>query len=398
MAVIPTNEEELCIMKKLTRSLCALLGAVLLVSGGAASLSAAPLSEQLSSQWDKLSEKLGKASELRERLPSLPDSAYFGADKKSTNEKITGLLREAQSILLSSDALKLVKRSEQIKEKLPKLYRTIEEYKEKRIGAPAKSLNPLTDTVADCDRKIAEAEKDIARLDNELQEIRGKVVAEMRGWGLKLTDAQADVLFSSVVGDDLLKNAVIFENVKGVTEQLSALLGQNRGDVSVARKYYGMYVTLIDILLDCQNRFIEQIDSTWIPQVSAIADGASQSLREARQALNRSDFTAAQKSIFRNNAASNELTVAAASKYRQLLTLQKRSVQKCVDNIKRDREVALNTYATVRHISDMSTVMRSGIQLFDILSAMQLPEIQSFESAGVRKEFDEITRRLQSQQ
>ena len=76
---------------------------------------------------------------------------------------------------------------------------------------------------------------------------------------MKLTDQQAEVLFSSVVGDSLLKNAVIFENVKGVTQQIAELMAQNKADTTVARKYYGMYVTLIDVLLDSQYGFIDKI-------------------------------------------------------------------------------------------------------------------------------------------
>lgn len=377
-------------MKNVKRTALALL--ILLFVGAA---HAASLPEDLRARWNDLSEILVKASSLRDKLPSLPDSAYFADDKQGTNKKITKLLREAQEILLSSDSLKLLRRTEQIRERMPELYAIIEEYKEKRIAAPIKSYNPFVHTVKDCNEKIADAEKDIARLNKELEEIRAAVTAELRASGLKLTDAQADILFSSVVGDDLLKNTIIFENVKGVTEQLSALLAQNKDDIGVARRYYGMYVTLIDILLDCQERFALEIDEKWIPQVTVIASNASKSLSEARQALTRKDFTPAQKSIFKSNAASNEMIVAAADKYRQLLTLQKKSILKCAANIKRDREVAVNTYATVRHISDMSSVIKSGIQLFDALSAMQLPEIQAFESAGVRREFDEITRRLQ---
>ena len=57
--------------------------------------------------------------------------------------------------------------------------------------------------------------------------------------------------------------------------------------------------------------------------------------------------------------------------------------------------MAVNTYSTVQHISDMDTVIHSGLQLFDVLATMQLPEIQIFDNSGVRKEFDEITKRLQ---
>ncbi|MDY2647981.1 MAG: hypothetical protein SOV63_04150, partial [Pyramidobacter porci] len=192
-----------------------------------------------------------------------------------------------------------------------------------------------------------------------------------------------------------LRNAVIFENVKGVTAQLTQLMAQNKDDTSIARKYYGMYVTLIDVLLDTQHGFVNKIDGEWRPQVKKISEGAAASLKEARAALNRSDFSADQKAIFRSNAASNEMTVKAAEQYLKLLDNQKTSVQNCIRSIERDREVAANTYATVQHISDMNAVIQSGMQLFDMLAAMQLPELQAFDSSGVRREFDEITRRLQ---
>ena len=369
--------------------------AVLLSLAGAvmAGRSCAALPEAVMSDWENLTGTLDEATVLREKQKRLPESSWLGADQQKTGAKIAKLLRRAQGILLSSETLKLADRSEEIKERLPRLYQRIEEYKNKRIGAPQKSYNPFVKTVKDCEETIAAAEKDVERLRDELAQIREAIAAELRGWGLKLTDAQADVLFSSVVGDSLLRNAVIFENVKGVTAQLTQLMAQNKDDTSIARKYYGMYVTLIDVLLDTQHGFVNKIDGEWRPQVRKISEGAAASLKEARAALNRSDFSAAQKAIFRSNAASNEMTVKAAEQYLKLLDNQKASVQNCIRSIERD--LAANTYATVQHISDMNAVVQSSMQLFDMLAAMQLPEIQAFDSSGVRREFDEITRRLQ---
>ena len=379
----------------------ALLGTLLLAAACAggnmffAGRAFAALPEAVMSKWNKLTEMLDEATVLRGKRDRLPESSWLGADKQKTNEKIKKVLRDAQEILLSADAMKLVDRSEVIKKRLPELYAEIEHYKNKRIGAPDKSYNPFTDTVADCDKKIAKAEKDIKRLNRELRDIRDKIAAELRSWGMKLTDQQAEVLFSSVVGDSLLKNAVIFENVKGVTQQIAELMAQNKADTTVARKYYGMYVTLIDVLLDSQYGFIDKIDKEWAPRVQSISEGANASLKEARAGLTRQDFTREQKNILRANAESNELTVKAAGQYSKLLSMQKASVEKCIRSIKRDREVAVNTYSTVQHISDMDTVIHSGLQLFDVLATMQLPEIQIFDNSGVRKEFDEITKRLQ---
>ena len=365
--------------------------AVLLSLAGAvmAGRSCAALPEAVMSDWENLTGTLDEATVLREKQKRLPESSWLGADQQKTGAKIAKLLRRAQGILLSSETLKLADRSEEIKERLPRLYQRIEEYKNKRIGAPQKSHNPFVKTVKAREETIAAAEKDVERLRDELAQIREAIAAELRGWGLKLTDAQADVLFSSVVGDSLLRNAVIFENVKGVTAQLTQLMAQNKDDTSIARKYYGMYVTLIDVLLDTQHGFVNKIDGEWRPQGRKISEGAAASLKEARAALNRSDFSAAQKAIFRSNAASNEMTVKAAEQYLKLLDNQKTSVQNCIRSIERDREVAANTYATVQHISDMNAVVQSGMQLFDMLA------IQAFDSSGVRREFDEITRRLQ---
>jgi len=385
-------------MKKIKGALMGMLFLAAAFAGGDNNFAGrawAALPESVMSKWNKLTEMLDEATVLRGKKERLPESSWLGADKQKTNEKITKILRNAQEILLSADAMKLVDRSEVIKKRLPELYADIEKYKNKRIGAPDKSYNPFADTVKDCDKKIAKAEKDISRLNAELADIRAKIAAELRGWGMKLTDEQAEVLFSSVVGDSLLKNAVIFENVKGVTQQIAELMAQNKADTSVARKYYGMYVTLIDVLLDSQYGFIAKIDNEWTPRVKAISDGASASLKEARAGLTRPDFSREQKNILRANAESNELTVKAATQYAKLLAQQKASVEKCIRSIKRDREVAVNTYTTVQHISDMDTVIHSGLQLFDVLSSMQLPEIQIFDNSGVRKEFDEITKRLQ---
>lgn len=242
------------------------LAALLSLAGAVmAGRACAALPEAVVSEWENLTGTLDEATVLREKQKRLPESSWLGADRQKTGAKIAKLLRRAQGILLSSETLKLVDRSEEIKERLPKLYQRIEEYKNKRIGAPQKSYNPFVKTVKDCDETIAEAEKDVKRLRGELAQIRDAITAELRGWGLKLTDAQADVLFSSVVGDSLLRNAVIFENVKGVTAQLTQLMAQNKDDTSIARKYYGMYVTLIDVLLDTQHGFVNKIDGEWRP-------------------------------------------------------------------------------------------------------------------------------------
>lgn len=359
--------------------------------------SCAFISESLTKSWGELTALLDETAVLRDKKDRLPEKSFLGADRQKTASKIQKRLIEARSILLSADSLELLDRADEIKERLPKLLQEIAECKSRKVGAPQKSYNPFTKTLKDLDKDIAEKEAHVERLNAELADIRGRIAEELRSWGMNLNEKQTEVLFASVVGDDLIRNAVIFQNIRDVTEQLAVLMGSASGDTTAARKYYGMYITLIDVLLDSQEDFIVKIDKEWQPQVRKISEGASASLKEAKAALSRKDFTEHQRAVFRSNMASNELTVKAAAQYSRLLSQQKISVEKCVARVRRDREVAVNTYKTVQHISEMNSVLKEGLQLFDILSAMQLPQIQIFDDTGIRKEFDQITRRLQNQ-
>lgn len=352
----------------------------------------------LAEAWEKLTGILDRATGLREKMPELPESSYFGEDRQSAARKMNELLRNARSILLSSESVERLARMEENRGRISRLSADIEQCKNRRIGAPEKSLNPLKKTVKDYDETIAEDEAKIKKLNAEQEAERAAILDELRSWGMNLTDSQAEVLFSSVTGNTFIENAAVFENVKGVTAQLAELTRQNSGSIETARRYYGMYVTLMDVLLETQREFTEKIDSEWKPQVEKISAEASASLAEARSALQTGRFTDEQKAIFRSNMESNRMTVDAAGQYLRYLNSQKKSIKNCMDSITRDREVAMNTYATVQHISDIYSVIHSGLNLFGALESMQMPEFQPFDNSAVKKEFGEITRRLQSRQ
>ena len=360
----------------------------------AACPASAELEKAVAKRWDDLSELLNDAAVLRDKKERLPDKSLLGSDKQKTEAKINKTLAKAREILLSSDGQKLIDRSDTIRERLAELPTEIEEYKNKRISAPQSSYNPLVTTVSGYDEKIAKAESDIERLNAELAGIRMSLAAELRSWGLSLTDEQALTLFSTVIGDTLIENSTIFHNIKGVTEQLADLMSQNKNDTTAARKYYAMYLTLIDLLIDTQNAYITRMDEEWLPSVAQIASAAERSRKEAAAGLKRSDYTEAQKNIFRSNISTNELTVRAAEQYKKLIEQQRSSARKSITALEREREVAANTYATVQHVSDISEVIKASLQSADLLAAMQPPEIRPFESDGLREQMDEITKRL----
>lgn len=357
----------------------------------------AELQKNLAKRWDDLTELLDDAATLRDKRERLPDKSLLGSDKRKTDVKINKTLAKVREILLSSDGQKLIKRVDQIRERLAELPQEIEEYRNKRISAPISSYNPLTTTVEGYDEKISKAESDIERLNNELSEIHLELAEELRGWGLQLTDGQAKTIFSTVIGESVVENATIYHNVNDVTEQLASLMGQDKGDMGTARRYYAMHLTLIDLLIDTQNSYIAQIDGEWLPQVKQVSEAAQTSKSEANKGLKRSDYTESQKKILRSNISTNELTIQAAEQYKKLLLQQKSAAQKSLTLLNRDREIAMNTYDTVQHVSDISDVIKASLKASDLIATMQPPEIRAFDDTGLREQMDEITKRLRSE-
>ena len=356
---------------------------------------AAELPKPVAAVWNKLYETMERTIDLKDRHESLPDSAWIGQDKTSNAKKIDELLDRAMELLLTSEVNEARIEMRKLQETIPAMRRTVEEYRNKRLSAPVKTKLPyVVKTVKDYDDLIAETEEDIVNATKAVAGVRSRITDNLRSYNLRLDDDQLDVLLTSVVGDDLLKNAVIFENVRTVTMKLMELAGANRDDMAIARRYYGMYVVLIDVLIHTQNEFIRRIDEGYIPRIGQISESVRLSLEEARTALAGRGFSETQRKILNANIESNTFTLRVAKLYEELLGRQRSQLVLCVHGLERDRRVAKNTYDTVRHSSDLSAMIQSGLKLFDTLIALQIPEIQTFENAGVRREFEELTRRL----
>lgn len=356
---------------------------------------AAELPKPVAAVWNKLYETMERTIDLKDRHESLPDSAWIGADKTSNAKKIDELLDRAMELLLTSEVNEARIEMRKLQETIPAMRRTVEEYRNKRLSAPVKTKLPyVVRTVKDYDDLIAETEEEIANATKAVAGVRSRITDNLKSYNLRLDDDQLDVLLTSVVGDDLLKNAVIFENVRTVTMKLMELAGANRDDMTIARRYYGMYVVLIDVLIHTQNEFIRRIDGDYVPRIRGIRDSVRKSLEEGQAALARQGFSETQRRVLSTNVESNSLTLRAAKLYEDLLSRQRSRLVLCLHGLERDREVAKNTYDTVRHSSDLSGLIQSGLKLFDTLIALQVPEIRTFENAGIRREFEELTRRL----
>jgi hypothetical protein len=353
------------------------------------------LPASLASSWEQLSSILTDALNLQDKQETLPESSYFGADKVSNAKKINALLDEAVEILVQGDASDLRRQAIQLRdEDLPALRRELDDLRNKRIAAPESSKLPWLKTRPKIEARIAELDVEIKEKERLVADIDGEIAEALREMGLDLDDKQIEILLTSVTGDDLFQNTVVFANVKHVVEKLAELSREDRDNLEISRRYTGMYLVLNDVLIATQEELIEKIDTDYKPRLAALKAEAEKLRAEALDRARQGQYTKTQKEAFEVNAKANAMTVRVAELYTELLEGQRKSFRLSLADLRRNRDVAENTYKTVRSTGDLRNLIRKGLDLFDSIQTLSMPQLQPFENEAIRKEFEEINKRL----
>jgi hypothetical protein len=362
----------------------------------------AGLPRHLLTSWDKLSSILTTASGLLEKQETLPDKAFFGDDKRSNAKKLDVVRERAIEILLGGEAMELHRQAKKLREGIPALQLKRDELRNRSISAnesdwiPAwiPSWVPGTETRSKIAGEIAALDREI-EADKKLEaETRGEIARALRGMGIGLDDAQIDTLLSSSMDDDLLQNAALFTNIRHVAEKLAELSAQDRENLEINLRYAGMYLVLNDLLVYTQEALLEKIEIDYKPKVAAVREESRKLREEALTGARDARFSERQREAFAFNARANATTMDAAELYMRFLDSQADNSRKSLEELRRNRSLAANTHRTVRNASDLRDVIRSGLAMFDSIQGLSMPAIRPFENEALRREFEEIGRRL----
>lgn len=352
------------------------------------------LPSYLVEKWGSLTETLSDALSLRDKQETLPASSWFGADRTSNARKIDELLDRALEILAQGRAGDLRRQALELRAEIPKLRLEADGLRNQRISAPESSRLPWVRTRAKIDERLSELEGEIADRERALSAVNAQLAEALHGLGLQLDDRQIDILLSSVTGDDLLQNAVVFSNVRAMVEKLAELSREDRDNLEINRRYSGLYLVLNDLLIHTQEELVRRIDGEYKPRLGEIGREAEALRKEALAKASQAGYSDSQKKSFALNAESNAMTLRVAELYTRLLDSQRKGILDNLADLRRSRDLAENTYRTVRSSGDLRNLIRSGLELFDSIHALSMPEILPFENEAIRREFDEINKRL----
>jgi hypothetical protein len=346
-------------------------------------------SDSFGEMWDRVLPELEEALTLQERQQELPPSTWLGDDQESNQEAINALLDEAVDILSTSNLQGYREHIRTLKTQIAKARQDIADDRERRVSAPENAM--VKRTVADIDRAIAARGADIARYEEELSRVRHAFAEDLRAIGLDLSDAQVELLFSTVVGDNLVDLGIVFDNVKTITAQLEKLVQESGEDLQSARRYYGMYLVLLKCLDRMQLQVEQAISERYIPQIDSIVVRARELSVKTRALQERSPDKA---ELLAANLAAQQLTIQGAGVYREYLIEQERQVAGARRGLERDIAAAWNTYETVRVSGELVVLVRSSRKLLDGLLDRQVPPLRPFQGLEMQREFEKLTAQL----
>lgn len=352
------------------------------------------LPENVASKWDKLTDTLTDTLTLRDNHENLPDKAWFGEDKVSNSRKMNELLDRAMIILSGSDTGNTRADAVKLRAKITSLRTELDKLRNERITAPESTYLFWRNTKSKIDAKITSTENAITQTQEEMTAITAKLTQELHELGLDLTDTQTDILLHSVTGEDILNNTVIFDNVKAVVTKLEELSQNDTNSLEITKRYTGMYLVLNDMLIHTQEGLIHKIDGEYKPRLAEIQKEAETLRREAQAKSKNTAYTSAQRNSFTQNAKSNATTIEAAKLYGRLLDSQRTGIMTSIKELRLNRDLAENTYRTVRSSSELRSLIHTGLEAFDAVTGLTMPELKVFENGIMRNEFDEINRRL----
>jgi hypothetical protein len=324
---------------------------------------------------DALRIKVDKIMELKESEENASSFTIISMSKKDYRIKIDDVLQDMEPILFDGEVVDYSNRIQRAKTLIEESNQKIVQLNEDLIfnkddgGFFSKSNEDLENEKAELEYVIERSKILIDNLEFDLKK-------RLDAIGIKVTREQVRVLTSRVDGDDLAKTFAIFDVTKQISSTLEELMKTNSFDSSTTVKYYGIYVLLSELLAYAQRVYIEKIDELYLPSIEVIKDDINDSIqfnnRAIREASNQQN-----KNILKQNNESNKFALEVADFYKNVLSGQKKQLERALKRTNEQISVAYSSY-------DAASVS------FNLL----IPEIVPFENDELEQKFNELSDRI----
>jgi hypothetical protein len=342
--------------------------------------------------WQRARKVILKALACYDRHGSLPKSAWFSFDKKDNVRALNRLLEEAIGVLEQTRLHEQRQLLEKIEGEVRRKRAEIVRYKSEEIGATEERSWPMVSR-KDPQSRVLRAKHDLTKLHTQREQLVEQMVRELQAMGLKLSSEQVQAILLSVSGDDVSCLVSLFFNVKQLTVQLQVLMEEDAQDPIAAKRYYGMYVVLLQILVHAHERFLQRLEHEYLPSLQQLEDENLEQRQNTKRLL-RDARDPTEKESLQANLSAQATTDNVVGLYRSFLVHQKSTTIDALEALDRRLEIATNTYRTAEIASNLVTLIRSSARDLNALQSMKLPDLVAFENQEMAIKFQAITARM----
>ena len=346
------------------------------------------------SGWKKLEKYSDKIAALREERKSLPTTSswtklWCDTNKSDQDAKIRKQLGRVRELLLSTSAQKILEDVDDIDEDIASIEEDIREAQKERQLADEADKDGYT-------KKLDELAGKKAALQKRRREEAAKVCAELKALGLNVGGKAAEeCLFTANLGD-IIDGVIVSKNVAVVVENLRELMMV--GDVTASRRYYGMYLVLVDVQIACFEDYLEKSrGGTWRGKLERMREDAIALRERAQGVLASANYLPGQDAHLAQSTRQNEATLKAIDAYLKVLDSHEAVIAEKLATAQKVREVIAISYETLNLAGDFIQFAKSSQDLFNSLEQLTLPPIELFNDAAIQQEFVEITKKLKSE-
>lgn len=352
-----------------------------------------PLSkkERMDKVWDNVYDNLEEGAGYIDKLNNAPESTWIGTDKNDVQKDINRLFETIVDGLIEDDLLIYKTKMSKLKKEISNNKSNILKYREKRVGAPKKSL--LHTTKSEFDTKIKESKEDNTILENEIRIIKNNLKKNFSEIGVNLNSAQIDVLLTRVDGDDIIQISLVMETLKHITNQILELMKESKEELTQAKKYYGMHQVLLELVVYIQQKYIDKCNNIYIPKIDKMISDSSQMMENTNR-LKDQEEDARRRSIYKHNFDAQALTNRAATLYRNDIIASKNNMIEAQNISKENLKLSKNTYATVMLSADLFNLISESQNMFEEVSKIQVPNLVPFENIQLEMKYIELTKKL----
>ena len=348
--------------------------------------------ERFSEIWLNIKDKLVEGSKLYEKKEKAPNSTlFFTKDKDDYQDKIDDVLNDIIKALVNDNLLKYKEDIAKIDKEIKRKEEKLAEYKEERVGAPTKSA--IHKTKADYDKKIKNTQDEIAILKNKKEIIYNKLKRDFKNIGVNLDSKQIDILLDRVDGDDIIQMSLIMDVLKQITAQILELMRDSDEDLIQAKRYYGMHLVSLALVVHIEQKYIEKLDNIYIPKLDELIKKSQDIIYQTQIAIDK-ESSPSRRRVYESNLEAQQLTLKVAKLYKKHLLEAKNSVLKAQESAKKNLALAENTYSTVSLSSSLYNLIKENEAMLTKISQIQMPNIVPFENIQIERKYKELTKKM----